>query len=120
MRIYHKILAGIINWDHDNMNSNHIAKDLIQKLLNSDPKQRYNVSQAKKHLFFKSIDFEKMFYKGYVDVPWKPPQTVDVAEAHFDRYIYEDVSDTEDIVLVLDDDPFVGDFEYVNENIAYF
>jgi len=54
------------------------AKDIISKLLEKDPSRRLGAGgsvEIKKHLFFKSIDWDKIYAKE-IEPPFKPALTV--------------------------------------------
>eukprot|EP01017_Pseudomicrothorax_dubius_P031088 TRINITY_DN3933_c0_g3_i2.p1 TRINITY_DN3933_c0_g3~~TRINITY_DN3933_c0_g3_i2.p1 ORF type:complete len:202 (+),score=43.86 TRINITY_DN3933_c0_g3_i2:188-793(+) len=62
------------------------AKDLIEKLLKKDPKERlgYNsFAEIKTHPFFQEIEWEGMYRKAY-QPPFKPTIKNDIASQNFD------------------------------------
>ena len=63
--MFHKIVHGKYHFNHAEFKCvSDEAKDLIKRLLETDPKKRYSASQALQHPFFSESTSEK---KGAVD-----------------------------------------------------
>ena len=61
--LYEKIKRNEINWNTLKLTGD--AKDLIMKLCAKDPLDRISLETAKKHKYFKDIDFNKVLNKEY-------------------------------------------------------
>ncbi|KAJ3022022.1 hypothetical protein HKX48_007177 [Thoreauomyces humboldtii] len=56
--IFRNILEGAIEWPEEDVSSE--ATDLIQGLLNPDPKLRFTAEAVKKHAFFADVEWDKV------------------------------------------------------------
>ena len=61
--LYENIKSNKINYNVPNVKGD--IKDLIQKILVSDPEKRISIEEIKNHPYFKDIDFEKVLRKEY-------------------------------------------------------
>jgi len=61
--LYEKIKRNDINWNTLKLTGD--AKDLVMKLTAKDPLDRISLETAKKHVYFKDIDFNKVLNKEY-------------------------------------------------------
>ena len=66
-KIRDDILARNINWPKTNMNEimSKDAQDIINKLIQIDPRQRPTLADLKKHKFFHDIDFNEVSKPNY-------------------------------------------------------
>lgn len=69
-----------IEWPEDGISPE--AKDLIQRLLNPDPKHRLQAEGVKRHPFFADIDWDKIREQEAPFIP-APAETTDTS--YFDR-----------------------------------
>ena len=61
--LYNKIKNNKIDFDDPKLNGD--MKDLLQKILVTNPDERYTLDEIKKHPYFKDIDFDKVLKKEY-------------------------------------------------------
>ena len=61
--LYEKIKRNDINWNTLKLTGD--ARDLVMKLTAKDPLDRISLETAKKHVYFKDIDFNKVLNKEY-------------------------------------------------------
>ena len=61
--LYEKIKKNQIDFNTTKLQGD--AKDLIMKLLAKEPEKRIDLEEAKKHRYFKDIDFNKVLNKEY-------------------------------------------------------
>ena len=61
--LYEKIKKNQINFNHEKLKGD--VKDLIMKLCAKEPEDRINLEDAKRHKYFKDIDFNKVLNKEY-------------------------------------------------------
>ncbi len=67
--LFDKIVRLPLDLSHKNLSTN--AKDLLGKMLVKRPQSRLKLPDIKKHAFFSSIDFNKLFMKS-IKPPFKP------------------------------------------------
>ena len=61
--LYNKIKNNKIDFDDPKLNGD--MKDLLQKILVTNPDERYTLDEIKKHPYFKDINFDKVLKKEY-------------------------------------------------------
>ena len=61
--LYNKIKNNIIDFNDPKLKGD--LKDLLQKILVTNPDERYTLEEIKKHPYFKDIDFNKVLKKEY-------------------------------------------------------
>ena len=64
------------------------AKDILTKIINVDPKKRYNISQIKKHPWFNQLDQRKYMSKGLLLNKFIVPIDEDIVNKMENEYEY--------------------------------
>jgi serine/threonine protein kinase len=74
-------LEGDIPWPNEGVLSKEVV-DLIKKLLVFEPEDRLTIPQIKKHPFYKSIDWDKLYIE---EACYVPPKTDELDTSNFDE-----------------------------------
>ena len=67
-----------------------IGKDFLVKILNSDPKKRYNIIQIKKHPWFNQLDQNKYMTRGLLLNKYIVPIDEEIVEKMIKEYDYKE------------------------------
>ena len=86
-KLYEKIKKGIFSIP-EFLSEN--AKDFLVKILNVDPKKRYNITQIKKHPWFNQLDQKKFMSRGLLLYKYIVPIDEEIVEKMKKEYEYNE------------------------------